>query len=247
MADEPRESEESERAAKRAHAWRELGVIAPDPTRQVPAGIIVPTPLSIPFREAIPAIGPRDPVAGASHWIATGPRNAGGRVSALAIDPRDDSVLWACAASGGVFKSTDRGETWQAQWHHDQDSLGLGAIAISPVDGSVYVATGEPSGGEDVPGAGIWRLRGGAGTWELIGSAASLNHSTSFEALAAHPTRAGDLWAAGAKGVFRTRSANDATAATVRASWDTFDANTEYSDAAFGSKGDAGPTFFLYL
>jgi hypothetical protein len=36
----------------------------------------------------------------------------GGTIQALAVDPFNPSVIYAGTAVGGVFKSTDTGETW---------------------------------------------------------------------------------------------------------------------------------------
>ena len=53
--------------------------------------------------------------------------------------------MYAGAASGGVFKTTDGGETWfPLPFWHDAPSLAIGAIGICrdhPL--TVYVATGE--------------------------------------------------------------------------------------------------------
>src|SRR5262245_3190288 len=40
-------------------------------------------------------------------WVFAGPSNVGGRLTALAVDPLNVNHLWAGAACGGVFESTD--------------------------------------------------------------------------------------------------------------------------------------------
>ena len=55
--------------------------------------------------------------------------------------------MYAGAASGGVYKTIDTGESWFPLWH-DAPSLAVGAIGIcrgTPL--TVYVATGEPRTG----------------------------------------------------------------------------------------------------
>ena len=59
---------------------------------------------------------------GAGTWEAVGPTNIGGRMTAIVCHPQHAEVIWAGAAGGGVWHSTDAGQTWQALWH-DQESL----------------------------------------------------------------------------------------------------------------------------
>jgi hypothetical protein len=48
--------------------------------------------------------------ATSDQWYSIGPDNIGGRILALAVDPLNTSVVWAGAASGGLWKSTTGGE-----------------------------------------------------------------------------------------------------------------------------------------
>ncbi|MCK5075747.1 MAG: hypothetical protein KAR38_05195, partial [Calditrichia bacterium] len=41
-----------------------------------------------------------------------GPSNIGGRITDIEFNPLDPNVVYAGAASGGVFKSVDMGTTW---------------------------------------------------------------------------------------------------------------------------------------
>ena len=51
--------------------------------------------------------------AAAPHsWIPLGPGNIGARTRSFVIDPRNPNVMYAGAVTGGVFKSTDGGATW---------------------------------------------------------------------------------------------------------------------------------------
>src|ERR1700738_2184065 len=54
-----------------------------------------------------------DPAGAGSPWFSLGPRNINGRVRCVAVDPTDANIVYAGAASGGVWKSTDGGLTWR--------------------------------------------------------------------------------------------------------------------------------------
>ena len=46
------------------------------------------------------------------NWVHRGPYNVGGRTRAFAMDILDEKKLFAGGASGGMFRSTDGGQSW---------------------------------------------------------------------------------------------------------------------------------------
>src|SRR5215510_16593521 len=72
-----------------------------------------------------------------------GPAVMGGRVSDIAIDPRNPFVFYVGLGHGGVFKTNDNGITFEPIFDK-QPTLSIGAIAIAPSDSDViWVGTGE--------------------------------------------------------------------------------------------------------
>ena len=71
----------------------------------------------------------------APAWTPRGPIDRGGRARALVVHPRDPNILWAAAASGGLWKSEDAG----ASWRPIADKLGLpaGSLVMDPRDPDV--------------------------------------------------------------------------------------------------------------
>jgi photosystem II stability/assembly factor-like uncharacterized protein len=97
-------------------------------------------------------------------WELVGPTNIGGRIADVVIDPLNGDVVYAAAASGGVWKSTDAGATFLQVWPADFSQT-MGALAITP-DGTVWAGTGESNGGAfSYGGTGLYRSSDGGATW----------------------------------------------------------------------------------
>ncbi len=82
-----------------------------------------------------------------------------GRVVALAVHPTDPNIVYAGAAQGGVYRSTNGGASWTPLLDSAL-TLSVGAIAISPSDPStVFIGTGETAFSADsFFGVGVYRI-----------------------------------------------------------------------------------------
>ncbi|HEY7485073.1 MAG TPA: hypothetical protein VH912_11490 [Streptosporangiaceae bacterium] len=139
----------------------------------------------------IPSIG---------RWTSEGPANIGGRVTGVAVDPKHAGTVFIAAASGGVWKSTDKATTFSSVWP-DHFPQATGAIAATP-DGAIYVGTGEanPGGGSlTYEGDGIYRSTDGGRTWHNLG----LKHSATIGRIAVDPVNPKRIWVAATGSLFR--------------------------------------------
>lgn len=89
-----------------------------------------------------------------------------GRVSTIAIHPRDPAIVYIGAAQGGVWKTENRGASWTPLSDYEC-SLAMGSIAIDPVDPNIiYAGTGEQHfSGDSYYGCGVLRSLDGGSTW----------------------------------------------------------------------------------
>jgi len=111
-------------------------------------------------------------------WSALGPQPivdatdpvSSGRVTAVAVDPNNSATVYAGAAGGGVWKSTDGGNHW-APLTDSQLVLAVGALAIDPNNSLViYDGTGEANHCLDCQaGQGVLKSTDGGTSWVLLG------------------------------------------------------------------------------
>lgn len=106
-------------------------------------------------------------------WEEVGPKNVGGRVTALAVAP-GGTTIYLASANGGVFKSTNSGINWSAIFDIGA-AYSVGALALDPGDPNVlYVGTGEANASVDsYDGNGLFRTLDGGQTWISLGLAAT--------------------------------------------------------------------------
>src|SRR5215470_4573908 len=109
------------------------------------------------------------PLASA-RWIFVGPTNIGGRVVDIAVDPVAADTIYIAAATGGVWKSTDRGARFTSIWPA-VNPQSMGALVITP-SGTLLAGTGEanPGGGSiTYGGGGIFRSVNAGASWQGVG------------------------------------------------------------------------------
>ena len=106
------------------------------------------------------------------NWEFLGPTNIGGRIVDLESPAHDINTIYAGAAAGGIFKSTDKGQLWFPIFDEAM-SLSIGDIAIAPSDDqTLYVGTGEANGGGGsiaYDGLGVYRSQDGGQSWIHLG------------------------------------------------------------------------------
>ena len=134
----------------------------------------------------------------------------GGRVSDIAIDPRNPFVFYVGLGHGGMFKTNDSGVTFDPIFDKQPD-LSIGAIAIAPSDSDViWVGTGEANDRNSSDwGDGVYRSTDSGEHWQNVG----LKNSRAIARIVVDPKNPeiayvaamGNLWVdGGERGLFKT-------------------------------------------
>jgi len=99
-----------------------------------------------------------------------GPSVGGGRVAAVVGVAGDRSTYYVGASAGGVWKTTDGGDSWEAVFK-DQPTASIGAVALAPSNPNVvWVGTGEGNPRNDVvDGRGVFMSPDAGKTWQFMG------------------------------------------------------------------------------
>src|SRR6202521_6135712 len=151
-------------------------------------------------------------------WRSIGPAVTSGRVVDFAVPEGPKSQVgerlgeffYVASASGGVWKTTNGGTTWESVFDH-QASASIGDIAVAPSNPDIiWVGTGEANNQRSSSwGDGVYKSENGGKTWTNMG----LKKSEHIGRIIVHPINpeivfvaaAGPLWGAGGdRGLFRT-------------------------------------------
>lgn len=118
-------------------------------------------------------LGPMNVPGGGPNRTNSSTRlSVSGRATAFAVDPSTCSAsgcdtLYLGAAGGGVWKSTNGGQSWAVRTD-GQPNIAIGSITVDPQNPNiVYVGTGDNS--RHLPGLGILMSTDAGQSWKLLG------------------------------------------------------------------------------
>lgn len=102
-----------------------------------------------------------------ADWKNCGPNNQGGRIICHAFDPFNSQIIYAGSAGGGLWKTTNSGESW-IPLTDNIPSLAVGAVAVHPSNSNIILI----GGGEGyllspwfIYGTGVLKSTDGGLTW----------------------------------------------------------------------------------
>jgi photosystem II stability/assembly factor-like uncharacterized protein len=144
------------------------------------------------------------------EWRNIGPAIMGGRVSDLAVVESNPAIFYVGVATGGVWKTTNHGTTWQTVFD-DQATSSVGDVTLAPSNPNVvWVGTGEPQNRQSSPwGNGVYKSTDAGRTWTHMG----LDNTHHIARIQIHPynpdivyvAAVGHLWGPNPeRGVYKT-------------------------------------------
>lgn len=139
-----------------------------------------------------------------------GPALMSGRVADLAFNPQNKAEYYVVAASGGVWKTSNYGTTFEPVFD-SQGSYSIGCIALEPGNPNVvWVGTGEANNQRSVAyGDGVYKSEDGGKSWKNMG----LNKSEHISRIVIDPQHTnviyvaayGPLWSSGGeRGIYKS-------------------------------------------
>lgn len=152
------------------------------------------------------------------YFRGRGPANVGGRTRALAIDRRNENTILAGGVSGGLWRSTNAGETWRRVTRKWQNPSITGIVQDPRKNRQNiwYYASGERYGnsagapGAFYQGSGIYKSYNNGKSWFRMRNTSDndVTSITSFDlinSIAVHPAN-GNVYAATFDGLFRSKN-----------------------------------------
>ena len=103
-------------------------------------------------------------------WEFMGPTNIGGRITDIEVPADDTSTIYLGAATGGILKSIDNGESWENIFAN-AEVISIGDLAIDPNNSNViYAGTGEANASSfSFLGNGIYKSTDAGANWMHMG------------------------------------------------------------------------------
>jgi photosystem II stability/assembly factor-like uncharacterized protein len=134
----------------------------------------------------------------------------GGRLTDLAVVESNPAIFYVGSATGGVWKTTNRGTTFEPVFD-DEVTASVGDVTVAPSNPNVvWVGTGEPQNRQSSPwGNGVYKSTDAGKTWQYMGLAEThhisrivVHHNNPDVAYVA---AVGRLWGASPeRGVYKT-------------------------------------------
>jgi photosystem II stability/assembly factor-like uncharacterized protein len=166
------------------------------------------------FASSVQAQTKIDPtVLSTLKWRSIGPVNTSGRIDDFSVGRvrGQPDQMYVATATGGIFKSTNGGTSWDPVFDKTDAMMSIGAIRVAPSNANVvWAGTGEANNRQSSSwGDGVYKTTDAGKTWKNMG----LKETRSIARIVIDPgnydivyvAAAGHLWGPNAeRGVFKT-------------------------------------------
>jgi photosystem II stability/assembly factor-like uncharacterized protein len=151
-----------------------------------------------------------------ANWTNLGPNSSEsgyygvGRLNCVEFHPSDNNTFWVGAPAGGLWKTTDGGNSWSCLTNNN-NVLGISDILV-PSDyetsNTIYLATGDKNA-FDNNSVGVLKSTDGGQTWNETGISFSIDQGEMVYRLLKDPENDLTILAATSQGLYKTLDGGD--------------------------------------
>jgi len=171
---------------------------------------------------------PQNKHSRSANWVSLGTNSSTGgyagigRINCVAFHPTDNNTYWVGAPAGGIWKTTNNGNSWTCL-SNENDVQGVSSIII-PTDyatsNTIYIGTGDRDSWDN-GSVGVLKSTNGGSTWNSTGLSYNLSESAMIYKMIIDPSNNNTILAATSNGVYKTTNGgttwtNQLTATTFK-------------------------------
>lgn len=143
---------------------------------------------------------------GLDEWVNNNFVPGNGRINVVYKDPNFDNVLFAGSPSGGLWKSSDDGDSWEPLTDNIP-VMGVSGVVVDYNDPDIiYISTGDDDN-QDTYSVGVLKSTDGGDTWNTTGLNWFISEQVRIKRLLMHPTNPEILLCGSNEGLYRTDNA----------------------------------------
>ena len=126
-----------------------------------------------------------------------------GRLNAIAFDPNNSNIIYVGAPAGGVWKTSDGGQSW-VPITESLASLGIADIAVDPSNSQIiYIATGDRDA-HSAYSIGVLKSTDGGQTWNTTNLTFELQEQIRLSRILINPQNPNIIYTGGNNGIFKS-------------------------------------------
>ena len=158
-------------------------------------------------------MGPRTSANVTGHWAP-----GIGRLDVVNVNPSNANEILVGAPTGGLWKTTDEGNTWECLTD-DVPVTGVAGIAIDWTNPNViYLATGDKDAGDN-NSVGVLKSTDGGATWNETGLSFDISDGTTIRRTIMHPTNSDIIFVGYSHGIYRTTDGGTTWTEVLESGW----------------------------
>ena len=140
-----------------------------------------------------------------------------GRVNCIAFHPTNPNIFYIGMPSGGLWKTTNGGETWTCLID-GMPSIGVSGIVVHPTSpNTIFILTGDGDG-SDTYSIGVMKTINEGETWNFTGLEWGIQDFAGAYKLIMHPNSSSILFAVTTEGVFKTSNGGSSWSLVIEGS-----------------------------